>query len=108
MTNEELQAKLTEAQEELKRIKFCLHTLIEAGNMWSGLIKRYKCKTCGQVHFPEPVSECQRDEENKSYIESKKREREKYISEFKSALKQATDERGESGWQFIDEYLKVG
>jgi hypothetical protein len=108
MTSEELQAKLTEAQEELSRTRFFLHTLIESGTLASGLVKRYRCKVCGQSHFPEPVSECKRDEENKSYLESKKREREKYLTEFKAALKQATDERGESGWQFIDEYLKAG
>ncbi len=73
--------------------------------MLMSMLAQYKCKTCALYHFPEPVEKCERTEDNDAMREHAKQVRERFLTEFRTALKQSIDERGETGWRFIDEYL---
>jgi len=67
MTNEELQAKLAEAEEEIKYLKVFkeLHDAKAEGNVLIvSLIAQYKCEACMQYHFPEPVKSCARKQDH--------------------------------------------
>ncbi len=105
MTIKELEAKLAETEKQLAVANGIIERMAQADGLVISVLYPYKCKICTLYHFPEPVKKCERVEDNNAMREQTERERERYLTEFKAALKRSTDERGELGWRFIDEYL---
>jgi hypothetical protein len=67
MTNEELQRKLAEAEEEIKYLqvfKELFETRAQGDVLTISIIAQYKCETCRLFHFPEPVKKCLRVQES--------------------------------------------
>ena len=105
MTNEELQAKLSEAEAEIKQLQI-FKQLVEArgepDRMIMSMVHQYECKICGLLHFPEPLTKCEREKDNKERLAREKRVRERYFNEFKAAVKRFTDEHGNIKWDFVE------
>jgi hypothetical protein len=62
MTNEELKAKVVKLEKEVAAAKLMGKQLTE---LIVSTLEQYRCKTCRLYHFPEPLKNCLRkDEEN--------------------------------------------
>lgn len=105
MTNEELQAKLPEAEAEIKNLqvfKQLVEARGESDRMIMSMIHQYECKICHLLHFPEPLTKCEREKDNKEKLAREKRQRQRYFNEFKAAVKRCTDERGKVNWHLVE------
>jgi hypothetical protein len=68
----------------------------------------YECKICGLIHFPEPLTKCPRERNNKEHLARERRVREGYLNEFKAVVKRCTDEHGKVQWNFVDRAFRNG
>jgi hypothetical protein len=67
VTNKQLQAKLEEAEQQIKYLKAFkdLYDDRADGNaLIISIIAQYKCESCRLFHFPEPVKKCVRVQES--------------------------------------------
>jgi hypothetical protein len=105
MTIEKLQAKLAKAEAEIKGLqvyKQLMETQAEGSRMFMSCIRQYTCKICMLIHFPEPLTECPTEADNKEQLEREKRVRERYFNEFEAVVKRCTDEHGKVQWDYVD------
>jgi hypothetical protein len=69
MTNEEFQAKLAEAEDQIKYLtvfKDLYDARADGNTLIISMIAQYKCETCKLYHFPEPVKSCMHVEDGGS------------------------------------------
>jgi hypothetical protein len=105
MTIKNLQAKLAKAEAEIKGLRIfkeLLDNRADTNDMLMGWIHQYNCKICGLIHFPEPLTKCPRENDNKEQIAQEKRVRERYFNEFSALVKRCTDEHGKVQWKYVD------
>ena len=101
MTIKKLQAKLAETRKELATANRIVAKLGESDGLVITLLQPYKCKVCSLFHFPEPLTKCEREKDNKERLAREKRQRERYFNEFKAVVKRCTD-HGKVDWHLVE------
>jgi hypothetical protein len=69
MTIKKLGAKLAETDKEVSKTNQYLHSIAQGRSMPFSLVECYECKDRNLIHFPEPVTMCGRENDNKVQLD---------------------------------------